>query len=81
MVSVGGDAVTDIREQQKIIENLKDAGCDDLVIEQFLMLEKEQKKQEQLRLLSSHRKTLLNSVHKNQKRIDCLDYLLYKLKP
>lgn len=80
MEAVGGDVMANIKEQEEIIENLKDAGCDDSVIEQFLKLGEEQKKQEQLRLLSGHKKTLLNAVHKNQKRIDCLDYLIYKLK-
>lgn len=72
--------MADIRKETGIIENLKDAGCDDSVIEQFLKLGKEQKKQEQLRLLSGHRNTLLNTVHQNQKCIDCLDYLIYILK-
>jgi hypothetical protein len=31
-------------------------------------------------VLTRHRKDLLDSVHKGQKQIDCLDYLLYKIK-
>lgn len=72
--------MVDISVQKEIIENLEDAGCDDSVIGQFLKMGNEQKRQEQLRLLSCHRKTLLNVVHENQKRIDCLDYLIHKLK-
>ena len=33
-----------------------------------------------MRVLSRHRQTLLDTVHQNEKRIDCLDYLVYTLK-
>ncbi len=32
-----------------------------------------------LPILTKHRKHLLDSVHKGQKQIDCLDYLIYSL--
>ena len=32
-----------------------------------------------MRVLSRYRKSLLDAVHQNEKRIDCLDYLLYSL--
>lgn len=32
------------------------------------------------RLLGKHRDTLLDTMHREQKRIDCLDYLLYQMK-
>lgn len=31
------------------------------------------------RLLADHRKVLLDTVHKGQKQIDCLDYLSYSI--
>ena len=34
---------------------------------------------DQLRLLEKHRKFLLERVHKEEKRIDCLDYLVYQI--
>ena len=34
---------------------------------------------EQLRLLSDHRRLLLNRLHQEERRIDCLDYLVYQL--
>ena len=62
---------------QAVIQNLKDAGCDRRCVEKFLSLEG--RTQEQLKLLSAHRRQLLNRVHREEKRIDCLDYLIHKI--
>ena len=35
---------------------------------------------EQLRFLSAYRRKLLEQIHINQERLDCLDYLLYTMK-
>ena len=35
--------------------------------------------QEQLKLLSDHRRHLLDCLHREERRIDCLDYLVYQL--
>lgn len=59
-----------------ILQNLKDAGCDKNFIEEFLSLEEKA----QLNLLARHRNSLLDSLHNNQKQIDCLDYLIFNLK-
>lgn len=64
---------------QKIIQNLKDAGFDSRTVEQFIELEEEGKTEEQLDLLSRHRRQLLDRVHREGKRIDCLDYLVYQI--
>ena len=34
---------------------------------------------ELLRLLSDHRRHLLDCLHREERRIDCLDYLVYQL--
>lgn len=64
---------------QAIIQNLKDAGCAPETIEHFLSLEQSGSIQKQMKLLSVHRENLLAKVHKEEKRIDCLDYLVYQL--
>ena len=51
-------------------QNLIDAGCSQAAAQQCVAL---------ARLLSHHRAALLDAVHANQKRIDCLDYLLYQI--
>ena len=62
-----------------IIQNLKDAGCTDELIEEFRTLEEQAEEERQLQLLSGHRKHLLEELHKEEKRIDCLDYLIYQI--
>lgn len=64
---------------QETIQNLKDAGCDRETAERFMALEGTGDTQEQLRLLSVHRKQLLDRIHREEKRIDCLDYLVYQI--
>lgn len=66
--------------EDPLLCNLKDAGCNETTIKKFLQLQKEGKRQEQYRLLSYHRASLLNQVHISQHRIDCLDYLIYAMK-
>lgn len=62
---------------KEILQNLKDANCDTDLISKFFSLEGNLKGQ--LRLLSIHRKNLLFELHKSQKYIDCLDYLIFNI--
>lgn len=59
-------------------QNLKDAGCSDELVEKFMALQDGEEEQ-QLRLLSAHRKQLLENLHREEKRIDCLDFLIYQM--
>ena len=34
---------------------------------------------EELQILSRHRKTLLDRIHREERKIDCLDYLVYQI--
>lgn len=63
-----------------IIQNLKDAGCKEDVIKRFMNYAMEGKLKQQLKLLAKHRCLLLDEIHEEQKKIDCLDYLIYKMK-
>lgn len=63
----------------RIRRNLLDAGCDSTTIEQFLKLEQQQRRKEQYRLLSRHRCVLLEKMHQDQYKIDCLDHMLYTM--
>lgn len=62
---------------QEITQNLKDAGCDPEMITDFF--DKSGKKDEQLKMLAAQRMRLLERVHKEEKRIRCLDYLVYQM--
>lgn len=59
-----------------LARNLRDAGCTEADILRFPALPP----QEQLRFLSRQRDVLLAALHEAQSRIDCLDYLLYRMK-
>jgi hypothetical protein len=65
--------------EDAIIQNLKDADCDNNMIEIILNSFNEGKEQEGLKLLASHRRILLEQLHDKQKNIDCLDYLVYRI--
>ncbi|MDE6387211.1 MAG: hypothetical protein K2L82_05305 [Lachnospiraceae bacterium] len=64
---------------EAIIQNLVDAGCDRDTITAFVEDIHEEKIAEGLKLLATHRRSLLDDLHKEQRRIDCLDYLIYKM--
>ena len=64
---------------EMLLQNLKDAGCSHEMIKQFLCYEEEGQIQEQLDLLSVQRQKLLDKVHKEEKKIVCLDYLVYQI--
>ncbi len=62
-----------------IIQNLKDAGCDTETIERFMSDLRKGDEKSSLKCLNIHRRKLLASLHKEQKCIDCLDYLVYQM--
>ena len=67
------------RQERSVVTNLEDAGCDHELIDQFMDLLKNGKKEAGLSLLAKHRRFLLDCYHADQKKIDCLDYLIYQL--
>ena len=67
------------KQEQAVVANLADAGCDNEQIEQFMDFLKSGRKEVGLSLLAKHRRFLLDCYHADQKKIDCLDYLIYKM--
>ena len=67
------------KQEQAVVTNLVDAGCGNELIEQFMDFLKTGRKEAGLSLLTEHRRYLLDCYHADQKRIDCLDYLIYKM--
>lgn len=65
--------------KEAIIENRKDAGCSQETIDCCLACLDSGQKKELLKRLEKHRKGLLDQVHKGQKQIDCLDYLVFQI--
>lgn len=67
------------RTEEDLIQNLKDADCDQSTIQIFLADLHGGEPSQGIRLLEKHRCALLDVLHQTQKRIDCLDYLLFML--
>lgn len=68
-----------VDSQFTVIRNLNDAGCDAHTKEKFLEFYFSEKKEDGLRLLQRHRRALLDELHNNQKKIDCIDFFIFKL--
>lgn len=62
-----------------IYQNLKDAGCDTQTTEDCMSFVKAGNLEGMLPILQQYRKALLGTVRSGQKKIDCLDYLIYKI--
>ena len=66
-------------EEFMLLRNLRDAGCNETLIREFLQCDGEKNSPRRIRLLKAHRRNLLNSLHVCQTQIDSLDYLLYQI--
>ena len=65
--------------EEAIEQNLRDAGCDESCIREFMEDMSQSKETEGMKVLRKHRSKLLDAMHREQKRIDCLDYLIYQM--
>ncbi|MCD8363083.1 MAG: hypothetical protein LUC98_09040 [Lachnospiraceae bacterium] len=66
-------------EAQCFYENLRDIGFGEEMISRCVLLKKEGRDRELLSTLQSSRRDLLNCIHAEQKKLDCLDYLVNRL--
>lgn len=66
-------------ERYMLLRNLKDAGCDETFIQEFLQCDDEKNTSREIRLLKAQRHNLLSSLHVCQSQIDSLDYLLHQI--
>ena len=66
--------------KEALTQNLQDAGCNQKVIDEFFDLLDKKQTDKIFILLSKYRSSLVESLHKNQKEIDILDYLIVDLK-
>jgi hypothetical protein len=66
-----------VEVSDKIILNLKDAGCPEDVVNAFIQ---ESTTERRLRILARYRGSLLDKIHTEQKKLDCLDYLIFNIK-
>ncbi len=66
-------------DENAIVQNLIDAGCGKEFIAEFMETLRKNNISKDLKLLQAHRRLLLDNLHKEQKRIDRLDYLVYTM--
>lgn len=62
-----------------IRQNLLDAGCDKQTVDSCMDDFTAGAPGKMLRRLAKHRRALLDALHREQKHIDCLDYLVYTI--
>ena len=67
-----------MQDVEKIVQNLKDAGCEGAVVSRAKKLYLAGDGPAFLRLLRQCRCGLLEEVHRSQRKRDCLDYLIYQ---
>lgn len=73
--------VAEASDKRAIIrQNLLDAGCDMGMIEKCMELVEKRDESVLLHMLERYKDELLETVHKQQERIDCLDYLVYRIR-
>lgn len=60
-----------------IVDNLRDTGCSEELIEQYASAASDCAR---ICLLKQYRRELLGSIHSEQKKLECLDYLIYQLR-
>lgn len=60
-----------------IINGLRDAGCSAELIELYGAAASDCAR---ICLLKRHRRELLDDIHSGQQKLECLDYLIYRLR-
>ena len=67
-------------ETERIRECLNDADCPEEMAKTCMAMLENGDAKDAVRLLRQHRGKLLERKHEDERRIDCLDYLVYQLK-
>ncbi len=68
-----------MKSKTEIIENMKNAGCCDEDIRQLEELYQSGNVSKIMKLLDNCRSKILDQLHEDQRKIDCLDYLMYTI--
>ena len=72
--------MAEFRDSEKAVRQcLKDCGCDERTAEQFLAYGQEARRRDQIRHLNRRRRSLMDDLHENQKKVDCIDFMIREL--
>ena len=75
----GGAGMIVKGSRESVIQNLEDAGCGIEMIRDFMGWFDKGQQAKQLELLEHQREYLLGRVHRDERRISYLDYLVYQI--
>ena len=64
---------------EELLQNLRDAGCTREDITDFMRCMETGEAKKGMKLLERQRRELLDGIHEGQRKLDCLDYLLYQM--
>ena len=67
-------------EYRDMAENLRDAGCCDAFIRDFLAQWNGRHPEAGITLLRRQRRDLLEELHEDERKLECLDYLIHRLR-
>ncbi len=62
---------------EKTLANLRDAGCDEALVAELDVMPSSCAR---LCRLKAYRRELLDGIHAEQRKLECLDYLIYQLR-
>ena len=65
--------------RDELIQNLRDAGCGEETVISFLGFIENGECAKAQKLLTRHRKELLDGIHEGERKIGCLDYLVFQM--
>lgn len=68
-----------LKDERAVRQNLMDAGCSKKDVDELMEKLKKSELKLCMKKLANHRVNLLDNLHRHQKCIDCLDYLVYKI--
>ena len=68
-----------LNDDRAVRQNLMDAGCSKKDVDELMEKFKKGELKLCMKKLADHRGNLLDNLHRHQKCIDCLDYLVYKI--
>ena len=63
-------------EQERLIQNLTDAGCTGEVAQRIIQLCNDGNLPDALRLMKKDRCRLMDELHESGRKVDCLDFLI-----
>ena len=75
-----GMSCCDPLARHAVAQNLLDAGCCAEDVDRLLRWLEDGRTSELLQALKCQRCRLIENLHKQQQKVDCLDYLIYQLK-